>query len=117
MRNLYKKENFKPQIKPVIENLQDELYQLENKQTKRFLAMLQNFFKVLERQNMQNIWEYLCCIYWWYKLKYSCSTKEILKSVKKNLKNSTSRRQLAKLQLPNFLANILTGRIYLMETL
>ena len=28
------KENFKPEIKPMIENLQDELYQLENKQAK-----------------------------------------------------------------------------------
>ena len=29
-----RKENFKPEIKPMIENLQDELSQLENKQTK-----------------------------------------------------------------------------------
>ena len=29
-----KKENFKPKIKPMIENLQDELYQIENKQAK-----------------------------------------------------------------------------------
>ena len=28
--NLYKKENVKPEIKPMIENLQNELYQLEN---------------------------------------------------------------------------------------
>ena len=33
-QNLYKKENFKPENKPMIENLQDELYQLENKQAK-----------------------------------------------------------------------------------
>ena len=33
--NLYKKENFKPEIKPIIENLQDELSQLENKQAKK----------------------------------------------------------------------------------
>ena len=32
LQNLHKKENFKPEIKPKIENLQDELYQLENKQ-------------------------------------------------------------------------------------
>ena len=32
IQNLYKKENFKPEIKPMTENLQDELYQLENKQ-------------------------------------------------------------------------------------
>ena len=34
LQNLYKKEGFKPEIKPMIENLQDELYQLENKQAK-----------------------------------------------------------------------------------
>ena len=34
MQNLYKKENFKPETKSMIENLKDELYQLENKQTK-----------------------------------------------------------------------------------
>ena len=34
LRNLYKKENFKSEIKPMIENLQDELSQLENKQAK-----------------------------------------------------------------------------------
>ena len=33
MRNLHKK-NFKPEIKPTVENLQKELYQLENKQAK-----------------------------------------------------------------------------------
>ena len=32
--NLCKKENFKTEIKPMIGNLQDELYQLENKQAK-----------------------------------------------------------------------------------
>ena len=32
--NFYKKENFKPEIKPVIENLQDGRYQLQNKQAK-----------------------------------------------------------------------------------
>ena len=34
LQNLCKKENFKPEIKPMIENLQDELYQLENKRAK-----------------------------------------------------------------------------------
>ena len=34
LRNLCKKENFKPEIKPMIENLQDDLYQLENNQAK-----------------------------------------------------------------------------------
>ena len=31
---LVQKENFEPKIKPMIENLQNELYQLENKQAK-----------------------------------------------------------------------------------
>ena len=66
MWNLYKKENFKPEIKSIIKNLQDELYQLENKQAKG--AKLRDkikwelasekcsktFFKVLERRNMHN---------------------------------------------------------------
>ena len=30
----YKRENFKPEIKPMIQNLRNELYQLENKQAK-----------------------------------------------------------------------------------
>ena len=34
LQNLYKKGNFKPEIKPIIENLQDELYQSKNKQAK-----------------------------------------------------------------------------------
>ena len=31
---LVQKENFEPKIKPMIKNLQNELYQLENKQAK-----------------------------------------------------------------------------------
>ena len=34
LQNLYKKEKFKPEIKPMTENLQVELYHLENKQAK-----------------------------------------------------------------------------------
>ena len=63
---LKKRKSFKPEIKPMIENFQDELYQLENKQAK--CVKLQSnirwklegekcsktFFDVLERQNMQN---------------------------------------------------------------
>ena len=59
--NFYKKENFKSEIKPMIENLQDELYQLENKQPKSANVRAnirwelecekwsEIFFKVLER--------------------------------------------------------------------
>ena len=50
--------------------------------------MLQTFFKVLERQNMQNQ-----TIFEWYtdenKLKYSSNPKDIHKSEKKNMENST----------------------------
>ena len=50
--------------------------------------MLQTFFKVLERQNMQNQ-----TIFEWYtddnKLKYSSDPKDIHKSAKKNMENST----------------------------
>ena len=34
LQNIYKKENFTSKIKPMIENLQDELYQIKNKQAK-----------------------------------------------------------------------------------
>ena len=59
--NFYKKENFESEIKPMIENLQDELYQLENKQSKSANVCAnirwelecekwsEIFFKVLER--------------------------------------------------------------------
>ena len=59
------KENFEPKIKPMIENLQNELYQLEKKQSKgaKLRANIRQelegekgsktFFRVLERQNMQ----------------------------------------------------------------
>ena len=70
------KENVKPKIKPMIENLQNELYQLENKQAiganlcANIRKVLEGekdskiFIRVLERQNMiiinQNIlWTFL----------------------------------------------------------
>ena len=34
LRNMYKRENFKPGIRPFINNLQDELYSVESKQTR-----------------------------------------------------------------------------------
>ena len=78
----------------MVENLQDELYQLENKQAKgvKIRANIRQelegekfhaaFFKVLKRQNMQNQ-----TIFELYtddnKLKYSSDPKEILKFAKK----------------------------------
>ena len=64
--NLYKKENFRPEIKPMIENLQDELSRLVNKQAKsaKLLADIRwklegkkcskTFFKLKDR--ISNVW-------------------------------------------------------------
>ena len=80
----------------MIENLQDELYQLENKQAKgaKLRANIRSwwakntpktFFKVLERQNMKNQ-----TIFELYtddnKSKYSSNPMNILKSAKKIMK-------------------------------
>ena len=63
---MYKKENFEPEIKLLINSLQDELYSLESKQARgaRIRANTRwdledekcskSFFKILERQHMQN---------------------------------------------------------------
>ena len=112
---LVQKENFKPKIKAMIENLQNELDQLENKQAKgaKLRANIRQelegekgsktFFRVLERQNMQ-----IQIIFELHtddnKSKYS---KDILKSAKKIMKNSTPSK-LPQLLLLNFLANFLT---------
>ena len=67
IRNLYEKKYFKPEIKPIIRNLQHELYQFVNKQAKsaKLAASIKwklegekcfkTFFKVLERKNMQDL--------------------------------------------------------------
>ena len=64
LRNLYKKQNYKLEIRPMINAFQDELYLLESKQAKgaKIRANIRwdlegekcskTFFKVLERQNM-----------------------------------------------------------------
>ena len=76
----------------MIENLQDELYQLENKQAKEAKLRANKswrtknaFFEVLKRQNMQNQ-----TIFELYtddnKSKYSSNPMNILKSAKKNMK-------------------------------
>ena len=82
--------------------------------------MPQNFFKVLERQNMQNQ-----TIFELYtddnKSKYSSNPKDILKSAKKkkkkNKKNSTSSELPQLLLLLNLFRKFLTERKYLMNTL
>ena len=77
----------------MIENLQDELYQLENKQAKdaklrtnirswRAKKCPETFFTALVKQN-QTIFELYTDD---NKLKYSSNPKDILKSAKKNYK-------------------------------
>ena len=89
---LVQKQNFGPKIKPMIVNLQNELYQLKNKQEKgaKLCANIRSeqegekgsktFFRVRERQNMQmqKIFEVHTTDD--TKTKYS---KDILKSAKK----------------------------------
>ena len=56
-RNFYKRKNFKPEIKPIIENLQNELYQLENKQVKG-ANVCANIMQELEgKKRVQNFLE------------------------------------------------------------
>ena len=104
----------------MIENLQDELYQLKNKQAKgaklrsnRRWRAKNAFFKVLERQNMQNQ-----TIFELYtddnKSKYSSNPKDILKSAKTNYE---ALHQIPQLLILNLLAKFLTERKYLMNTL
>ena len=50
LRNLYKKENFKPEIKAMNENLQDGLSQLESKQA-RSVKLCDNIWWELEAKN------------------------------------------------------------------
>ena len=117
----YTKKKFKPEIKPIIKNLQDELYQLENKQAKG--AKLRptirwklegekcskTFFKVLERTNIlkQTISKFILMII----------NQNILASVltfsnlqKIYMKNFTPKRQLSKPPLLIFLAKFLIKR-------
>ena len=69
---LYKRENVKPEIKLMIENLQKELYQLENKRAKgaKIRANIRSWraktdpklsLKCLKYEKSNNIW----LIYWW----------------------------------------------------
>ena len=106
----------------MIENLQDELYQLKNKQAKgaklrsnRRWRAKNAFFKVLERQNMQNQ-----TIFELYadgnKSNYSSNPKDILKSEKKVMKNS-SPSELPQLLLLNLFRKFRKKRKYLMNTL
>ena len=109
----------KLEIKTMIENLLDELYQLENKGAKcaKLRANIRwelegkkcfkMFFKVLEKQNLQN--QTISELYTDdNKSKYSSNPKDIFKSEKKIMKIDTLRRQLPKLLILNLLAKFLT---------
>ena len=98
--NLIQKRKFQAIIKPMIENLKDEICYLENKQAKGAKLRVniryeleggkwsKTFFNVIWRQNKQNQ-----TIFKLYtddnKTKYSSNPKDILKSWKKDIKNST----------------------------
>ena len=116
----------KLEIKTMIENLLDELYQLENKEAKcaKLRANIRwelegkkcfkMFFKVLEKQNLQN--QTISELYTDdNKSKYSSNPKDIFKSEKKIMKIDTLRRQLPKLLILNLLAKFLTEKKYLMN--
>ena len=112
----------------MIKNLQDELYQLENKQTESIKLRAgmrwelecgkcsKKFFKVLERQNLRN--QYLNYVLMIINENIlGILSKGIIKSAKKIMKNFTLRRQLPQLLLLNFFANVLTERKYLLSNL
>ena len=121
LRNLYKKENYKPKIKPMINTFQDELYLLETKQANgaRIRANIRwdldgekcskTFFKVLERQNMHNqtISE-LCTDK--QKSKYSSNPNEILKSAKNFYENLYTRENVSKAAIDELLNKIPTNK-------
>ena len=51
------KENFEPKIKPLIENLQNELYQLENKQVKGANVCANIMQELEDKKRVQNFLE------------------------------------------------------------
>ena len=122
--NLYKKENFKPEIKPMIENLQDELYQLENKQAKgaKLRANVRswrekNAPKLSSKYLKDRIWkikQYLNYMLMIINQNILAIQRTFFKSAKK-LWNSTP-SELKKPQLLNLFAKFLTEGKYLMNT-
>ena len=107
LRNLYNKENFKPEIRVMINNLQDEHYTLETKQATgaKVHANIRwdlegekcskSFFSVLERQNMQN--QTIPELYTDdKKTKYSNNLQDILKSAKNFYKDLYVRGNISK---------------------
>ena len=108
----------KQNLQELQQNLQDENYQLENKQAKddKLCANIpwelegkkcsNAFFKVLERQNLQN--QTISELYTDdNKSKYSSNPKEIFKSAKKNYEKLYTKEAISKATTTAFLNKIL----------
>ena len=116
--NFYKKENFKSEIKPMIENLQDELYQLENKQSKVLMFVLtsvgswsvkngQKYFSKYLKDRIFKIKQYLNHILMIINQEIPAILRTFSNMQKKKYKKLIPRRQLPKLLLlAKFLSKI-----------
>ena len=123
---MYKKENFKPEIKPMIENLQDELYQLENKQAKgaKLRANIRNwraknslkFSSKYLKDRIYKIKQYLNYILMIINENILAMRRAYLNLQKRIMKNSTP-SELAEPLLLNLFGKFLTETKYLMNTL
>ena len=91
----------------MIENLQDDLYQLVNKQAKG-AKLCANIRQQLEGKKYSRTF---------FKSKYCSNRKDISKPAKKIMKNFTPRIHFSKLLLMNFLAKFLTERKCLLNKL
>ena len=116
------KKNFKPEIKSIIKNLQDELYKLENKQAKgaKLRAKIKwelegekcskIFFKVLERRNMQN--QTISELYTDdNKSKHSSNPTDILKSAKNLYEKLYTKETTSKTTTTEFISKIRNRKI------
>ena len=117
LRNLCKKENFKLEIKPIIETLLDELYELESeheKGAKQHVNIImeldckkcsKTYFHVLGRQ-YENSELYADD----KKPKYSSNPTDIFKSTKNIYETLYTKGQPPELIVLKFLAKFLTGK-------
>ena len=117
LQNLCKKENFKPEIKSIIKNLQDELSQFQNKQANgakphaKIKWELEGekcskpFFKVLESRNIQNQTQSKLYIDD-NKSKHSSNSTDILKSAKYFYKKLYNKETSPKTVTNKFLSKI-----------
>ena len=118
---MHKKENFKPEVKALINNLQDELYSLESKQARgaRIRANIRwdlegekcskSFFKILERQHMQNQTISESCTDD-RKSKVSSNPEDKLNSAKNFYENLYTREKISQLATNELLNKITTNK-------